>query len=439
MQNGFSPYEAETQDIDQRRKYAELLRQQGMAPLQAQSVGGMTARISPLEGLAKMLNAYSGSKGVEMASQERKDLMGRMDTERRTDMAKILQTFGGTPQTQQAFDPQEIEQNQDQGTPMPYNPAVAGNPMAAALLAADSKVPSVAAMAPTLMAQAQKDNTPKWVEAKIPDGKGGTRVGFVNTNSTNPMSTFQEGGVQPEKLDFVNGKAVSPTQTPAGTVVPQQSNPFKDLLIPGPDGKPTVNAPLVGAQSTVRAAGKPVTTVVNAGGNAFDKEYGKQDAEQLGKWREGALAGNSTLELVENMRGAIKQGVYSGGGAEAKTYASNMIAGLTGFTPKELPGSQLFNAEASKLVLDKIKTLGANPSNADREFIERTIPNIATNPQARDALINFLEKKAKDQIDLFQRADEHARKWNGLKGFNYFQKRRASDSEPPPGAVERVN
>jgi hypothetical protein len=69
MQNGFSPYEAETQDIDQRRKYAELLRQQGMAPLQAQSVGGMTARINPLEGLAKMLNAYSGSKGVEAASQ----------------------------------------------------------------------------------------------------------------------------------------------------------------------------------------------------------------------------------------------------------------------------------------------------------------------------------------------------------------------------------
>ena len=151
MQNGFSPYEAETQDIDQRRKYAELLRQQGMAPLQAQSVGGMTARISPLEGLAKMLNAYSGSKGVEAASQERKDLMGRMDTERSTDMAKLLQAYGGTPARPQQFDPQEAEQNQDQGTPMPQFPAVPGDPNQAAMIALQSRLPDVRQMAPGLM------------------------------------------------------------------------------------------------------------------------------------------------------------------------------------------------------------------------------------------------------------------------------------------------
>jgi hypothetical protein len=77
--------------------------------------------------------------------------MGRMDTERSTDMASLLKAYGGTPARPQQFDPQEAEQNQDQGTPMPQFPAVPGDPNQAAMIALQSRLPDVRQMAPGLM------------------------------------------------------------------------------------------------------------------------------------------------------------------------------------------------------------------------------------------------------------------------------------------------
>ncbi|MPZ46981.1 MAG: hypothetical protein GEV05_27175 [Betaproteobacteria bacterium] len=161
-------------------------------------------------------------------------------------------------------------------------------------------------------------------------------------------------------------------------------------------------------------------TVINAGPRAFETALGKLDAEKIGEWRKNAEAGQTMLGTVTNLRNAVRRGVYSGGTANLQVEAANLINGLTGFTPRGLPGSQLFDAEASKLVLDSIKQLGANPSNADRDFIAKTIPQLATSPQARDALIAFLESKAMRNIDLYQRADEYARQNHGLGGFPAF-------------------
>jgi hypothetical protein len=180
---------------------------------------------------------------------------------------------------------------------------------------------------------------------------------------------------------------------------------------------------LMGAlnKSTSHAPAASVsTTLVNAGPKAFDTELGKMDAEKLGEFRKNAEAGQGMLGTVANLRDAIKKGVYSGGLADQKTAAANLINGITGITPSALPGSQLFTAEASKLVLDSIKLLGANPSNADRDFINKTVPQLATSPQARDALINYLEQKANKNIELFQKADSYARQNKGLGGFNYL-------------------
>lgn len=161
----------------------------------------------------------------------------------------------------------------------------------------------------------------------------------------------------------------------------------------------------------------------------FSNNVAKADAEQLNAWRTAAENANSALSTVENLRDAVNKGVYSGGGAQAKTAAASIINGLTGAKPKGFVGSELFNANASALVLDRIKSLGANPSNADRDFIERTIPNLDKSAEARDALINFMEQKARGSIDLYKRADAHARQNNGLAGFDQFAK-----PEQPPAA-----
>ncbi|MDO8703392.1 MAG: hypothetical protein Q7J84_00450, partial [Sulfuricaulis sp.] len=61
---GFTDYAAEQEDIARRRAFAQAMQQQGAQPMgPTETVGGWAVKRSPLEGMAKMLQAYSGRKG----------------------------------------------------------------------------------------------------------------------------------------------------------------------------------------------------------------------------------------------------------------------------------------------------------------------------------------------------------------------------------------
>jgi hypothetical protein len=170
--------------------------------------------------------------------------------------------------------------------------------------------------------------------------------------------------------------------------------------------------------SQKRAGATNVSNSVSmAGPKAFETELGKMDAEQLVKWRDGAQAAQATLGTVKRLEDAEKQGAYSGGAANLKMTVGSYINGITGATPKGQVGSEIYNAEANKLVLDQIKSLGANPSNADLAFIQKIVPQLSTNLEARRQLTTFMKEKANGAIDLYGRANTHARKNSGLGGF----------------------
>lgn len=86
----FSPYDAQQREIDRRAQYAELLRQQGMEAPQ----GGMAGRIyvgpSWTQGLAQMLKAYGGGKGVRMADEQSRELA----SDRTKAMVDALKGYG---------------------------------------------------------------------------------------------------------------------------------------------------------------------------------------------------------------------------------------------------------------------------------------------------------------------------------------------------------
>jgi hypothetical protein len=238
-------------------------------------------------------------------------------------------------------------------------------------------------------------------------------------------------GREEVKFEDVGGQKVPVTKygtAPQGIApLPKTAGPANaatDLLIPDPanPGKMVLNQPLFDAKGKLAQLGSSRTsnTVINAGPVAFDKELAEMDARQLGQWREAALAGQSLKGTVQQLREAEKMGAYSGGGAETRLAVANMIEGWTGMAPKGVVGSQLYNAEANKLILDRVKALGANPSNADREFLQKTVPQLATNAQARQQMTEWMERQANSAIDRFQRADAYARQNKGLKGFDMF-------------------
>jgi len=201
---------------------------------------------------------------------------------------------------------------------------------------------------------------------------------------------------------------------------PKQADPNKPFTL-GPNGEFVPNVAYQEYELKKAKSGANNIRLSNVGPKAFETELGKMDAEQLGKWREGAMTAQNTLSTVKKLQEADANGAYSGGAANLKMTVGSYINGITGSTPKGQIGSELYNAEASKLVLDQIKTLGANPSNADRDFIQKTVPQLSTNAEARKAMTQFMMEKAQSSIKLYERANVHARKNSGLGGFQIVE------------------
>jgi hypothetical protein len=141
---------------------------------------------------------------------------------------------------------------------------------------------------------------------------------------------------------------------------------------------------------------------VDTAPKAFWQDFGKSASDQLFKERETAQAAAATLESVATIRRAAQGGAYQGSGAELKLGAAKALGALgMPYDSKTVANSEVFNATANQFVLNAIKGLGANPSNADREFIEKTVPRLQTDPAALPALLTFMEQKAGRQVQGF--------------------------------------
>lgn len=416
---GVDDYSVQQRQLTQQQAMIDALRKQSMEPgSPTEMVSGWAVKKSPLEGFAKIAQALAGNYMQEKADANQLKLGNDINAKNAADIQGYVDAFRGT-----AAKPATTY---DDGLTMPEGPATQGNPDRALAIAMGSRNP---ALQQAGLSQIKEMSAgPKWEKAELPNADGTKRTGYVNVNSRDPVSTFQLGGTAPTKNEFVNGQAVNPfTIQTTGKAIPKQLEPDSVVSV-GPGGVLVPNAPVISAKAQIAAAGKPSmnTTVINSGPKEFEKELGKLDAEQLGKWRSGAEAANNSLGVVQALRSAEKQGAYSGAAADQKLAAARMVETITGFTPKGQVGSELYNMESKKLVLEHVKALGANPSNTDRDFIEKTVPQLATSAQARALMANFIEKKAAQQIDLYTRADAHARQKHGLGGFEAFDKPPAS-------------
>jgi len=96
---------------------------------------------------------------------------------------------------------------------------------------------------------------PKWEKASIPNPDGSERQGWVNVNSSNPLSTFVEGGTKPSftplegaRFQYDTGMApptgVRAPAAGAAPVAPPAGGAVSNAV---PAGAPVANAPVVNA------------------------------------------------------------------------------------------------------------------------------------------------------------------------------------------------
>jgi hypothetical protein len=102
--NVANPYQLQQQELDRRQKMAEILQQQAFEPVQAGSYQGIQAPISPVQGLAKVLQMYLANKNQEGIKTEQKALGEQYRADTSSDIQRLIQGLQGkaaTPEMKQ--------------------------------------------------------------------------------------------------------------------------------------------------------------------------------------------------------------------------------------------------------------------------------------------------------------------------------------------------
>jgi hypothetical protein len=172
------------------------------------------------------------------------------------------------------------------------------------------------------------------------------------------------------------------------------------------------------------AAGASRTNVnVSSGEKEFDKAVGKDYGETfvgINKAGRDATGAINNLNIMENL--TRDPNFYSGTGGEIVTRLKQ--AGVsTGFLPEgAASANEVFQKVSQKAVVDNLGSLGAGVSNADRQFIQGTVPNIANTPEGNRQIIGMGRKIEQRKQQVAKLARDYASKHGGRidAGFDDF-------------------
>lgn len=145
FQPGFDE-QTENQNIERQRQYAQLLRQQSEQSPQSQMVSGHYVAPSWTQGLAQMLKAYQGGKGMREADARQKALAEAVRGRQTEEMGQFAKLMGGAPAqaTGQTYQTGANEMGDEAATVPQYQGATAPDPRAAYQFAAGAKTPGLA-------------------------------------------------------------------------------------------------------------------------------------------------------------------------------------------------------------------------------------------------------------------------------------------------------
>jgi hypothetical protein len=217
-----NPYQLQQQELDRRQKMAEILQQQAFEPIQAGSYQGIQAPISPVQGLAKVLQMYLSNKNQEGLKSEQKALGEQYRADTSADIQRLIQGLQGqaaTPEMKQEPTARDFEDNpnlassfaqmqpdQQKAFTMPAMPAKAAGVLDPSLIG-EFKTPGMQQQALTMYMGQLAPKAPLILKegdvafnpttgAKMFAANAKSPFGNVNPASFTPVSlkAFTEGG-----------------------------------------------------------------------------------------------------------------------------------------------------------------------------------------------------------------------------------------------------
>jgi hypothetical protein len=337
--SGLTPeLSAEAAALARRQKVAEAMGMQAQQGLPVNRMAGnMAVSISPFEGAAQLMRAYSSRKALDDVDSKRQDIARRGREAVTNEVARIRGIAEGTPgsTTTNVADDQLAYGGapEDSTTTQVVTPGVPGDPRRALFEAAGSTAPQAGRLAGVI--QAMMPKTAKWEKAELPNADGTTRTGWVDVNSANPEATFRSGGTKPAETTGLNGQLV--VRATGARVGEQVAPPLAQDSIVKRDaqGNLVENTPVTTIKGRLAERGATrvnQTTNVDTG-KKFYEELQKAVGDQVATTASQARSAVGTLNTVGQIREALDTGrVIAGPGTTARQFLGQIgqVIGIAG-------------------------------------------------------------------------------------------------------------
>jgi myosin heavy subunit len=144
--------------------------------------------------------------------------------------------------------------------------------------------------------------------------------------------------------------------------------------------------------------------------------------------RESAIASNNNLTALEALAKKPLIGSPLADNILSATNLLNSIGLLSEQDKTRMSSSEQYDKLAKDAVLANLGKLSAGISDADRQFMDRIVPQLTTSPAARLALINYMRDKNNRAIAFGNRIEKYASEKGNLIDFKTEEEAKPSSA-----------
>jgi hypothetical protein len=132
----------------------------------------------------------------------------------------------------------------------------------------------------------------------------------------------------------------------------------------------------------------------------FNDKMATEQGDILTKSYNSANDASSALAGIQESRKAMQSGAFQGTGAEAKLAIAKFGQSVgINIDPEKVANTDYLKSTLGNGLLEKAKTLGSNPSNADASRITDIVGSIGKDPAAMSKILDWQEEMARKAID----------------------------------------
>ena len=391
------PYAGEASEIERRRRYADMLREQSGQPIQSHGQGGVVAPISWTQGAAKLLQGYNAGAAGRDAEQRAKALRERVQGDRTSDMSALATALRGSPGGMQA-------DAADNVTQMPGRPAGQLDPAIMGQL----KSPDMQNMAMQMFMKQMQPQKPMVVGRSLLDPASGKVVGQDATwqAEQEAMRGTRQSEAEARRQEAQRSEqARFDQQRRMAQLVAGMRQPNQEQIINTAEGPMRI----VGGQA-VPITGPGGAQVKPAAGRGGQMTATAQ--KELIETEEQLQGGQSALDLFKQAR-SINDKAMGFTGAGALASAGTLLPDA--LRPAAVDATQNLDNILQTAALPQLKAIfGGMPTEGERKILLDVQGSSSKPPAVRKQIFDRAEKAIQARITF---ANDKAKR---LREGTYF-------------------